>query len=103
MLWTAVTSHDLQVEIAAVVRDGHGKAISGLTKDDFRIIDDGNRRLIDHFAVDNAANEAINDHKSASAPEALKSGVPGRPHRHFHRSRPRCLRTRRDRDQGSDV
>ena len=64
------------VEIAAVVRDGHGKAISGLTKDDFRILDDGNIRLIDHFVVDNASNEAINDHTSASAPEALKSGVP---------------------------
>ncbi len=64
------------VEIAAVVRDGHGKAISGLTKDDFHILDDGKTRLIDHFSVDNASGEALNNHKSASTPEALKSGVP---------------------------
>jgi VWFA-related protein len=66
------------VEIAAVVRDGHGKAVAGLTKDDFRVLDDGKERLIDHFIVENTLNESLNDHKFASAPEALKSGVPPR-------------------------
>jgi hypothetical protein len=28
------------VEIAAVVRDVHGKAVAGLTKDDFRVLDE---------------------------------------------------------------
>jgi VWFA-related protein len=64
------------VEIAAVVRDGHGKVVPGLTKDDFRVLDDGKARLIDHFVVDKGLDEALNDHKFASAPEALKSGVP---------------------------
>ncbi|MGA3187281.1 MAG: VWA domain-containing protein [Bryobacteraceae bacterium] len=58
------------VEIAAVVRDGHGKAIAGLTKDDFRILDDGKTRLIDHFVVENTLDGALNDHNFAAAPEA---------------------------------
>ena len=64
------------VEVAAVVRDGHGKAVAGLTKDDFRVVDDGKERLIDHFAVDNTLHDALNDHKNANASEPLKSGVP---------------------------
>lgn len=64
------------VEIAAVVRDGHGKAIAGLIKDDFRVLDGGKERLIDHFSVENAAEEPLNINKSASAPEGLKSRVP---------------------------
>jgi VWFA-related protein len=67
------------VEIAAVVRDGHGKAVPGLTKDDFRVLDDGKERLIDHFVVDNAPSETLNEHKSGSAAEALKSGISAKP------------------------
>lgn len=63
------------VEIAAVVRDGR-KVVAGLTKDDFRVLDDGRERLIDHFVVENALREALNDHKIAVAPEALKTGLP---------------------------
>ncbi len=57
------------VEIVAVVRDGHGKAIGGLTKDDFHVLDDGKARLIDHFAVESALPEALNDHKIAGRAE----------------------------------
>ncbi len=67
------------VEIVAVVRDGHEKAVAGLTKDNFHILDDGKERLIDHFVVENGLQDALNDHKSASAPEALKSGLPATP------------------------
>ncbi len=63
------------VEIAAVVRDGHGKPVAGLTKDDFRVLDDGKERLIDHFVVQNTLPDALNDLKSAVAP-ALKPGSP---------------------------
>jgi VWFA-related protein len=63
------------VEIAAVVRDGHGKPVAGLTKDDFRVLEDGRERLIDHFVVQNTLPDALNDLKSAVAP-ALKSGSP---------------------------
>jgi VWFA-related protein len=63
------------VEIAAVVRDGHGKAVAGLTREDFRVLDDGKERLIDHFSVENMVEESLSDHPPRSAPEALKSGV----------------------------
>jgi len=64
------------VEIAAVVRDGHGKTVSGLTKDDFRVLDDRKERLIDHFVVENTLTEALNDHKSAPSDEGVKTGLP---------------------------
>lgn len=64
------------VEVAAVVRDRHGKPVLGLTKDDFRVLDDGKERLIDRFAVENALYDPLNDHKLAHAPEAAKSEVP---------------------------
>jgi VWFA-related protein len=66
------------VEIVALVRDGHGKAVAGLTKDDFRVLDDGKERLIDHFIVENTLHESLNDSKSASATDGLKSGAPPR-------------------------
>ena len=64
------------VEIAAVVRDAHGKPIAGLTKDDFRVLDDGKERLIDRFSVENAVEAPLNNKKSAGSPEELKSRVP---------------------------
>jgi VWFA-related protein len=56
-----------------VVRDVHGKAVAGLTKDDFRVLDDGKERLIDHFVVENTLQETLIDHNFASTPEALKA------------------------------
>jgi hypothetical protein len=49
---------------------------TGLTKDDFRILDDGKTRLIDHIVVEGTLNATLNDHKSATAPEALESALP---------------------------
>jgi len=62
------------VEIVAVVRDGHGKAVGGLTKDDFRVLDDGKERAIDHFVIEQGSQEAANDHRSPSTAEGLKTG-----------------------------
>ncbi len=62
------------VEIAAVVRDGRGRAIAGLTKDDFRILDDGKERLIDHFAALASPYSTINARSVKNAAEALKTG-----------------------------
>jgi VWFA-related protein len=69
------------VEIAAVVRDGHGKTVSGLTKDDFRVLDDRKERLIDHFVVENALSGALQDHNSAISQEARESGAAETPAR----------------------
>jgi len=64
------------VEVAAIVRDRDGKAIAGLTRDDFRLLDDGKPRFIDYFVVENAPEATLNDRKSESAPEDLKSRIP---------------------------
>jgi VWFA-related protein len=64
------------VEIAAVVRDKRGKAVSGLTKDDFRILDDGKERVIDHFEVDNAADSTANAQPAEAPPVALRASLP---------------------------
>jgi VWFA-related protein len=69
------------VEVAAVVRDAHGKAIAGLTKGDFHVLDDGKARLIDHFVVENALHDTLNDHKLARSAEDLKSELPAAPAR----------------------
>jgi VWFA-related protein len=71
------------VEVAAVVRDGHGKPVAGLTKDDFRISDDGKATLIDHFVIENAPGDALNDRKSASIPDAPKAGTTAPPPRYL--------------------
>jgi VWFA-related protein len=42
-------------EIGAVVRDGHGRVIAGLTRENFQIHDNGKPREIADFAVDLAA------------------------------------------------
>lgn len=46
------------VEIGVVVRDNHGRAVSGLTKDNFQIHDNGKQRDIANFGADSRANPA---------------------------------------------
>lgn len=64
------------VEITAIVRDGHGKAVAGLTKDDFRIHDDKKAREIAAFEVETAAGTQPVSVGSAllkaAAPEAIR-------------------------------
>src|ERR1700722_7397846 len=43
------------VDMVVAVRDGHGRAVSGLKKDDFQIIDDGKERAISTFSETTAA------------------------------------------------
>ncbi len=57
------------VDIGVVVRDSHGRAISGLTKDNFQIHDNGKEREIGSFAVDSSAGPAA----QATAPQASPS------------------------------
>lgn len=55
------------VEIAAVVRDSHGKVVDGLSKDDFRISDEGKPRVIDHFSIENTAASSAGNARTAAA------------------------------------
>ena len=45
------------VDIGVTVRDAHGRAVGGLTRDDFRIYDDGKERRIEGFSEERAAAE----------------------------------------------
>ncbi len=62
------------VEVAAVVRDSRGRAVGGLTRDDFEIEDAGKKREITTFSVETfapAASPMVPD-----APDVMPTGVP---------------------------
>jgi len=63
------------VEIAAVVRDSHGKVAANLTKEDFRVLDDGKARVIDHFSVENTPQSAANPSSPKNGQKAAKTDV----------------------------
>lgn len=52
------------VQIGAVVRDAHGRAVSGLTRADFKVFGQGKERPIAAFSAES--------HAAASAPESAK-------------------------------
>jgi VWFA-related protein len=56
------------VDVGVAVRDGHGRAVPGLKRDDFRIFDDGKERKIAAFSENRAASEGL-ETKLAAAPE----------------------------------
>jgi VWFA-related protein len=56
------------VLVRAVVRDGQGRAVKGLTKEDFRIFDNGKLQTISQFSVETPA--------SAASPAAAAPGAP---------------------------
>jgi VWFA-related protein len=58
------------VEVGVVVRDSHGRAVSGLNKENFRIQDNGREREIANFAVDSVGAGA------AAAAEGRTNAVP---------------------------
>jgi VWFA-related protein len=59
------------VYVEVVVRDNHGRAVSGLTKDDFAVFDSGRRRDLAQFSVQTSnAVGASSPSKTASAPPA---------------------------------
>lgn len=61
------------VEIGVVVRDNHGRAVSGLTKDNFQIHDNGKQREIANFTADSSATSAS---PAASATAKGKASSP---------------------------
>jgi len=83
---TEMTTHDEQatfksrvdlVMVAVVVRDGHGKPVAGLKKEDFQLFDRGKPQNISRFTAEKAggqtikfaedADEAANPHKDAES------------------------------------
>jgi VWFA-related protein len=64
------------VEISAAVRDAHGKPVSGLTKADFRVLDDKKQREIAAFEVETVShgaaipNTAITEKTGPNSPAA---------------------------------
>jgi VWFA-related protein len=46
------------VEVPVVVRDGQGRAVAGLTKDDFEIQDQGKKQTITAFSVQSSAHQS---------------------------------------------
>src|ERR1700722_15747262 len=57
------------VELGVVVRDNNGAAVPGLTKENFRVHDNGKERDIADFAIDSST--------SATMPSTLKDGKSG--------------------------
>ncbi|MGB2641335.1 MAG: VWA domain-containing protein [Candidatus Acidiferrum sp.] len=56
------------VELEVVVRDSHGRAVTGLTKDDFTVYDSGKERELTAFAVALSGSPAQAAQTLASAP-----------------------------------
>jgi VWFA-related protein len=81
--YTLRTDTDL-VEIAAAVRDAHGKPVSGLTKADFHILDDKKEREIAAFEVETVPrvapipNAAITEKTGPNSAAATSSVRPPR-------------------------
>jgi VWFA-related protein len=59
-----------QVEVGVVVRDSHGRAVAGLTKDDFEVEDQGKRREITAFTAEHAPPAAAKGGQPSPAPPA---------------------------------
>jgi len=62
------------VQLEVVVRDTRGRAVCGLTKDDFAVYDSGKRRDVSAFSVDASAGMAGNSQSQTSP--APQGGVP---------------------------
>ena len=64
------------VDMVVAVRDGHGRAIHGLKKDDFQIYDDGQERTIASFSEEAATSGGIAAPSAAAASSGAPAGVP---------------------------
>ncbi len=58
------------VPVHVVVRDAHGLAIGNLTKDDFKVFDQGKEQVITQFSLERADGQGANTLSAASAPPA---------------------------------
>jgi VWFA-related protein len=63
------------VDVGAAVRDGHGRAVPGLTRANFRIYDDGKLRNIATFSEYRAGSDAVAAKASGLAPENAAAGA----------------------------
>lgn len=67
------------VVVRVVVRDSKGKVIGSLTRDDFRVFDNGKPQVLSHFSVEGA--KAVQPSAATSAPthsaEGGEEGAPG--------------------------
>jgi len=73
------------IQIRVVVRDAKGRAVGNLTKDDFRLTDNGKPQIISHFAVETpatgahaVAQAAPADQDPDLAEESLPAALPDR-------------------------
>lgn len=57
------------VDVGVAVRDGHGRVVPGLKRDDFRIYDDGKERKIAAFSENRAGSEGLEPRSATAAPE----------------------------------
>lgn len=61
------------VQVEVVVRDNRGRAVSGLTKDDFAILDSSHSRDIAEFSVETSGAEGASPSKILNAPPTARS------------------------------
>jgi VWFA-related protein len=66
------------VQLEVVVRDSHGRAVPGLTKDDFAVYDSGKNRDLTAFSVD-TFNEAVSAPPSSANPVPNEAAQPAPP------------------------
>ena len=62
------------VDVGAAVRDAHGHAVSGLTRDNFHIYEDGKKREIATFSESRAGAGGLAAKAAAAAPENAAAG-----------------------------
>jgi VWFA-related protein len=68
------------VEVGVVVRDSHGRAVPGLTRNDFEISDEGKKREISNFVVETSAPPAVEPgtgQRPAAAPQRVSQRYVG--------------------------
>jgi len=64
------------VDVGVTVRDAHGRTVSGLKRDDFRIYDDGKERRIAAFSEDRAAADEAEASGAKPAPPSSSAAAP---------------------------
>ena len=64
------------VEVGVVVRDRDGRAVAGLTRDDFKIYDEGKERSITAFAADADVPAPVPGERTANPPARAASDNP---------------------------
>jgi VWFA-related protein len=78
VLGATLRAESRMVELEVVVRDSRGRAVPGLTKDDFVVYDSGKNRDLSAFSVE-TLNEAVNAAPSSANPEPDAAAQPAPP------------------------